>query len=304
MAIDVQNLRLLNDTGNSAVDGITADATLTGDLIGTGETAFSRVELDYNIDGIANEAILADDLGTFTYAPIHLPYGPVTVQARGMQWDQTSGQLEAGAWASLSFALIEESPAGVAQLGLANDTGVSSTDQITLDPTLSGTVAGTGGLAYRRIEFDHDGNGAPDGSAVTDDLGNFTYRPSGLPAGAVNVSARVQAWNYNQRQLVFSTWTTCSFTLEIQARPAPEINTLVLLRDTGASANDGITTNPTLTGSLSGTGSLSFVTVQFDHDGDGTPDGLTMTDAAGAFTYTPKGLSHGTHTIQARVRLG
>jgi len=49
------------------------------------------------------------------------------------------------------------------QLALANDTGVSPTDQLTSDPTLAGSVTGEFDGGSVRVEFDHHGNAAAEG---------------------------------------------------------------------------------------------------------------------------------------------
>ena len=66
----------------------------------------------------------------------------------------------------------------------------------------------------------------------------------------------------------------------------------VLARDTGASATDGVTNDPT----LQGTGD-PFAVVSFTEGG--APVGTTTADATGAWSFTPTNLSQGSHTIIA-----
>jgi|GEM_PF-6120738 len=71
----------------------------------------------------------------------------------------------------------------VSSIRLLNDTGISSTDKITYDPTLTGTVSsgtggssgmsgGYGGFGVLHVQFDHNGDGVGDGSVIVSD-GNF-----------------------------------------------------------------------------------------------------------------------------------
>jgi hypothetical protein len=90
---------------------------------------------------------------------------------------------------------------------LLNDTGISSTDKITYDPTLTGTVASGGGsmpgfsggysgAGILHVQFDHNGDGVGDGSVLVNGT-SFQYDPRttdpGLYfyAGSVNFKQRV-----------------------------------------------------------------------------------------------------------------
>jgi hypothetical protein len=101
-----------------------------------------------------------------------------------------------------------------------------------------------------------------------------------------------------------------------------------LANDDGSSPTDGVTSDATLTGqvtfanllnadstaataatvgnALSGVpsgapASVAFLTVQFDTNGDGTPDASTTTGAGGTFSFKPTGLTAGQVTVLARA---
>jgi hypothetical protein len=100
-----------------------------------------------------------------------------------------------------------------------------------------------------------------------------------------------------------------------------------LANDDGSSPTDGVTSDATLTGQLTfanllnsdGTAavatvgnalsgvpsgapaSVAFLTVQFDTNGDGTPDASTTTGAGGTFSFKPTGLTAGQVTVLARA---
>lgn len=96
-----------------------------------------------------------------------------------------------------------------------------------------------------------------------------------------------------------------SFTLSAgpQASGAlPSLNIAVggimkLLNDTGESSSDNTTSNPALTGVLA-----PFIRLEIDGSAVTAPNGTNYlrADATGAWSYTPVGLSDGTHTVVAR----
>ena len=82
---------------------------------------------------------------------------------------------------SLTFTLDTTAP--VVTERLANDTGSSSADRITSDPTLTGT-----GDANAVVHFTVDG-GAIAATTTADASGNWTFRPFGLADGTHTVVA-------------------------------------------------------------------------------------------------------------------
>jgi hypothetical protein len=62
----------------------------------------------------------------------------------------------------------DDVPPVIAELNLLNDTGLSATDKITSDPTLTGRVTDDYSVAALSVEFDHNGDGAIEGFAYTD----------------------------------------------------------------------------------------------------------------------------------------
>jgi hypothetical protein len=78
-------------------------------------------------------------------------------------------------------------------------------------------------------------------------------------------------------------------TLEPQQMMAVQVNNLHLLTDTGSSSTDLVTSDPRLTGSVTWDGHGGHVDLQFDHQGDGVPDGYAGTWSSGSsFTYNPR----------------
>ena len=67
---------------------------------------------------------------------------------------------------------------------------------------------------------------------------------------------------------------------------------IALVSDTGSSASDGITSNPT----IKGTGEANTVVTIMEGS---TVLGTTTADATGAWSFTPTGLIDGAHTLTA-----
>ena len=127
----------------------------------------------------------------------------------------------------------------VSSIQLVNDTGISSTDKITFDPTLSGSVSnstggtsggyggggyggGYGGSGVLHVQFDHNGDGVGDGSVIVNGT-SFQYDPRisdpGLyfQAGAINIKQRVLEYNYMNQLVSTGSWSDFNFTLETAA---------------------------------------------------------------------------------------
>jgi hypothetical protein len=153
---------------------------------------------------------------------------------------------------------------------------------------------------------------ATDGYTTTQPDGSFVFEPWGLTTGLHTIRARAAVWDENLQRLIASDWDDeidynvgkVTFTLLEPPNEAVTVTTLGLQHRIGTTqTNLPIATSPALFGTLANDGSVSYLTVQFDHDGTDnveTIDGTTLTDANGNFTYLPSSLSLGTRTIRAR----
>ena len=172
-----------------------------------------------------------------------------------------------------------------------------------------GTYTTTGNQIHDNIIVDRDGHGS---------IGGFAdYNPSGMLDGGNTWSNNqyfmsdggsrfewVGAKNFAQFKAAThetgsisqsypdtSGWLTGS-PAATAGSPAATI-TARLANDTGSSSTDGITSNPTLTG----TGAANAV-VHFTVDGSAIA-GTATADASGAWSFTPTGLVNGSHTVGA-----
>jgi hypothetical protein len=296
----VTELELEFDTGEFDDDGITTVTALIGQT-DAAEGLVVRIDFDHDGDEIVDGTAWTDASGGFRYFPKGLASGNVTIFARATRYD---AQLEAdvlGTWFSFNFTYEGVTAPSVSELGLLNDTGEFNDDGITADPTLIGQLTGDD-VAWVTVEFDHDDDGTADGETVSDWSGAFTYYAAALTAGAVTVRARAVVEDYHQGVQVFGDWSAFSFTKEAPTHTNFGIPELKLLNDTGADANDRVTYDRRVTATLSGTGDASYIIVEFDHDGNGSVDGSTRTDAWGEFVYYAAGISLGAVTLSARTK--
>jgi hypothetical protein len=160
---------------------------------------------------------------------------------------------------------------------LVSDTGLSSTDKITSDPTIAGW-----GDPNAVVYFAVDGTPIA-ATATADGSGEWTFTPTGLIDGTHTLVAMETdtAGNTGTASLTFMLDTT-----------AP-VMTESLKNDTGSSSSDKITKDPTLTGSGDPNAVVNFTV-------DGTPITAKATaDNFGHWTFNPTGLSDGQHTVIA-----
>ena len=147
------------------------------------------------------------------------------------------------------------------------------------------------------MEFDHDGDGIPDGSAGLDSEGSFTYRASSLPR-EVSRSGRAP-WDgmTTMEHYVYGSWTSETFDFDPQA---PEVTLLELANPSDTTLSPPVAVDPTVLGIVSSVRAGS-VLVEFDHDGDDVVDGVANAGYDGSFMYAAEGLAPGQVTMRARA---
>jgi class 3 adenylate cyclase len=225
----------------------------------------------FTVDGsaIATTAT-ANAAGTWSFTPTGLADGSHTTVA-----SETDAAGNTGS-ASLTFTL-DTTPPAVTE-SLASDTGSSSGDKITSNPTLTGS-----GDPNAVVHFTVDGSPIA-ATAAANASGTWTFTPTGLADGSHTIIAGETdiAGNIDSASLTFTFDTT-----------APPVVTEVLLSDSGESSSDKITNNDTLTGSGDPNAVVHFTV-------DGSPIAATATaNAGGTWSFTPTGLADGSHTIVA-----
>ncbi|MEL7038786.1 MAG: Ig-like domain-containing protein, partial [Cyanobacteria bacterium J06592_8] len=269
--------------GNDTVSGDDGSDTIHGDRgtdiliggegedifvlsLGTGNFTVQTTNLIVDFEVGEDQIELIDGL---TFANLNFeetPAGDTLIQ------DIESGEMLALLQGVSSSALTEESfvgvippepPEPIVTLSLANDTGLDNQDNITSDPTLTGTVSNPAEVA--ELEITIDGEFVSINPEIAEE-GTFNLSENQLES-ALNISfAQNQTYTVQLRSVdtdgVESNIAELTFTLALDGEPPeqefefflPEIDFLPpfvsasLANDTGISDSDGITTDATITG--------------------------------------------------------
>jgi hypothetical protein len=249
--------KLADDTGASPFDGLTADDTLTG-------TADPNAVVTLAVGNTTLGTTTTDASGAWSFTPT-LADGTYRVAALETNLAGSFGS------ATLTFTL-DATPPDVTE-SLAHDTGISASDGITSDPTVSGT-----GNANAVVTLTEGGTVL--GTTTADASGAWSFTPT-LADGAHTIVATETGMAGNTGS------ATLSFTLEMAAAGVTE----ALADDTGVSPSDGITSDPTLTGTSEPNAVVTLAE-------GGAVLGTATADATGVWSFTPT-LPDGMHTVIA-----
>ncbi|MBN2024915.1 MAG: hypothetical protein JW809_19215, partial [Pirellulales bacterium] len=302
--LEVGGLALANDTGESDEDHVTTDPTIEGvvtSVIGEVEEveAGCYVVIDLDGDEVADDLVMTDATGAFSYRPASLPAGVTQTlhfRAVGSDFDR---QAQPGDWTPFTLTYVAVAAPVVETIELRTDTGRDDADRITSDPTLVGTIAYDAAIGGATVEFDLDGDGLADAATtVVEDTiagqGEFLYTPD-VSWGKSTV--RVRGVLHTDAETVEGDWTEFTFTLAPDNRPT--VGRLIV--------KDEDTDTGTMTGRAFLDGHGAPLVVEFDHDGDGVAEASVETDGDGWFRYTPTELADnpsGNVTIFVRAILG
>ena len=302
------DLAAADDTGGSSTDNVTSNTSgLT--ISGSGETG-ATVTLfeDTNNNGAqdSGEATLATTTiasGTTFSADIALAAGTHHVGA--FQTD-LAGNVSAGA-TRLDIMVDTTAPAAPTGLDLAaaDDTGSSSTDNVTSN-TSALTISGSGETGATVTLFDDiNNNGVQDGGETT--LATTTIASGTTFSADVSLAAgthHVGAFQTDPAGNVSTGATRLDITVDTTAPSAPTGLDLAAADDTGSSSTDNVTSNTSgLT--ISGTGETgATVTLFEDTNNNGVQDvGETTlastTIASGTAFSADIALAAGTHHVGA-----
>ena len=265
--------RLATDTGLSSSDKVTSVATLTG----TGDTA-AIASVNGPKTVMANAIVrltegtsvlgttTANASGSWSFTPRSLAQGTHTIIASETDFAGNVGT------ASLSFTYDSVAPTVTEALG--TDTGRSNTDRVTSNATL------TGGGDPNAVVTLKEG-AVLIGTAIANGSGAWSFTPGGLAQGSHTILA-------SETDLAGKIGTaSLSFTYDTSA---PAV-TALLLNDTGTAAD-----KKTSIAALTGSGDANAVVTLSE---GGTILGTATAKASGTWSFTPKFLAAGTHTIVA-----
>ncbi len=162
LAVAVNNVGLVDDTGPSNSDWVTGNPTLTGTVNGDFWGGSVDVQFDLNADDVADAALSVASPGdSFIYDPrdtnssLANYEGPITVRYRPVEYDGEGGLVETGSWSELTITLYQPAP----EISLfADGSEISQYATVSFDPTPVGTsvskslsIANTG-EAYLNVD--------------------------------------------------------------------------------------------------------------------------------------------------------
>ena len=281
----VTGASLSNDTGSSNSDFVTntASQTISGTLsanLASGE----KVEVSY--DGGSNWSDATTySVGSNTWSTTTTLSGSNTFKARVTN---TDGSTKAYSHSYTLDTSVPNAPS-TPDLAVANDSGSSSTDNITsaTTPAFTGTAeAGSTVTLY-------DGASSV-GTATADGSGNWSITSSTLAEGSHTLTAKATDLAGNTSAASAS----LSVTIDTSAPSAPSAPDMTAGTDTGTSSTDSITsvTTPTFTGTAEANSTVKL------YNSDGTTElGTATTDGSGNWSITSIALSAGTHTLTVKA---
>jgi hypothetical protein len=242
--------------------------TAIGGYLNGGTVNISGIDKEYYGPG-ADTSVLANIQGSGTIA---IAGGGTIVAGTGIT--VTGSSLTASNSGGVPVGLTSSGTTTAAPVlteSLVSDTGSSASDGITSSAALTGTAD-----AGATIHFTVDGTAVAT-TATANASGIWTFTPTGLSDGQHTVVA-------SETNAAGQTGSaSLTFTLDANAPTVTEA-----LMGGGTSSS---------TGALTGTATANAV-VKFTVDGTAVA-GTATADASGNWSYTPSGLSAGTHTIVA-----
>ena len=274
-------VRLASDTGISATDHTTSNGAVTfsGVVSDFGGPGVSSVKV-YNGTTLLGRAIVFRGVWTLSTTLAEGTYSALTVVA-------TDRAGISSTIANSTVLVIDKTPPALSITSqiLASDSGVSATDLITSNGTVTLTGTATGSTGSVQV---FDGTTLL-GTAVADGTGQWSFATTlkGDGAHALHAVATDAAGN------VATTAAQPAITLDTTP-PLVAITAQKLASDTGSSGTDLITSNGAVT--LSGTSSGGTGSVQIY---DGTMlIGTAAVDAAGHWSFMTT-LGAGAHALHA-----
>ena len=271
---------------SSAPDDSPMRYAITGSI--PTKQAFVRIAISKYGDGVADAYVYTDADGKFTYVPTDWELGKYyNVRATVCADDVISTGKYAWTLISTDGYSCEEK-----LVTLKVQTFEFDKENSLYYPVFNGKLDANSSYRDYIVEFDHTGNRIPDGRAVINDDGTFTY----LAIDAVNygfLEYRVAQWNPVTNRYVYGSWNSCGYQF---TQPTLKITDLKLVNPTESSSRSS---DPTIQGKLTGNRSVAYKKVEIETNG---VIAAVYTDADGNFTYTPPNLQANSYiSMKARI---
>ena len=184
-----------------------------------------QVEVDSNNDGNTDYESITDNFGRFTITLEKLAPNTTSIKVHSIASHPTTKQLFAEPWQSFAINYTVTTPpaAFIVGLSLAEDTGTSATDRITSNPKIKGSVNRLPVGRMMLVEIDTNGDSIADGTSLVASNLQWSFTPTGLSDGAVNIAARTHDTTVDGQTLL-GTWSGLAFTLQADISGSPDGN--------------------------------------------------------------------------------
>ena len=284
----VTNLHLQNNIGTTEAP-VTTNAIVAGTVnSSTGDPGSTSVQFDYNGDGVVEATTWANWEGTFSYnvgqgTTNGVGYGPVTIRVRAV--DSSLMTPSYGEWQTLAFTYQSPpQPTVPAQTGT-----VVMGQSLTLN-LLSGVTPGQAGDSLNVSAV-----GQPVHGSVYQSGNTVYYSPYYGYTGSDSFIFTIYESN--------GASVTSSVTITVMAPLPPQVTNLHLVNNVGTSSllttNDGM-----IAGTITDTSGMVYMDeLQFDYNGDGSPDGAGSINYDGSFAknIADDGVAYGNKTVRVRA---
>ncbi len=278
MPVDGNGFINAQDTTNGIIITGTSSDSIAANLVGQAVAV--------TLNGATYSTTIKSD-GTWS---VNVAAGDLAALVDGIGYTVTASATDlAGNTAEGTTTVTVDRTAPAVMEQLADDTGLSSSDNNTSDPTLTGS-----GDPNAIVHFTVDGI-ALASTITADGNGNWTYTPSGLADGSHTIVASETdaAGNTGAASLTFMLDTT---------PPVLDGHYLLLNPDTGLSTGGGVTVDVNtfiLAGFILDSSPSTHIQVFATKSGSGTPVsiGSGVADAGGNFSIPTNALSDGTYTF-------
>jgi hypothetical protein len=296
-AAEIEFLRLLSDSGASYQDLMTENSTVLGQVVDEDGISAVAVQVDINGDGNVDATVFTDNQGRFLFKGLYGEAGPRTVSFRTTKFDRLTGQTLVGSWRDFTYIWENQPDAAPLVTGI----NVQSDHQ-------PGVISLSGSLTFQQdveglnLEIDTDGDGTANIATQTNKLGQFSATLYGLLPGMHSVQFRTSAVSTQSQSPLVSPWQAFQFEYSPSVTLPAMVESIELLNDDGSQTSDGVTTDPSLEGTVNRGPLHGWMTIELDFDGDGRIDGQSVVSSDRTWSYTPQQLPMGVHHIRARTR--
>ncbi|MCA9263359.1 MAG: hypothetical protein KDA60_05900, partial [Planctomycetales bacterium] len=297
---------LLSDTGVSATDRITANASIFGEVDLGGEGTPALVAIDAGADGTIDAIQTTDRSGRLIYEPLELQSGVYTYRAHVLLWNETTASYELSPGQALTFTWEPQDNEAPHIVAVAWQESSDLFDYAN-SATLQGRVANEGSLQDIAIEFDadHIDDNGNELRTTTDQWGRFELVATEVLGAGDHEMARVRTREIDTEnaRFLYGDWTALPAMYLVPALSLiPEIMAFNLQPPAQGQETIPETSTSRVAGDVQFNGPTDGLVAQFSWSEGGAVIGTASVNSSGRFTFDLSHLTHeSTYTLWVRV---